>query len=251
MSNWPEDTGRLDLGTVDSTNAHAIRLAPWLHRPLWITARSQTRGRGRCGRSWISETGNFHATYTRALGGEISEVARYSFVAALAVRDSVLEFTYDRCMLTLKWPNDVLADDRKVAGILLECITSSGRNHLICGIGINLATSPGDAGTGGWKPRPGSLREAAGITVTTDDLLPVMACAMQKRVQQLVDEGFESIRVDWLGSAAGLGRQVEVRDGNEIVHGVLVTVDRSGFAVVDDGKAMRTFAAADIGLQAS
>ncbi|HEX9857902.1 MAG TPA: biotin--[acetyl-CoA-carboxylase] ligase, partial [Paracoccaceae bacterium] len=117
---WPEGVGRHILGTVDSTNAFAARLAPGLTGPAWVLAGEQTAGRGRRGRAWSSPRGNFHASLVMQPTEPPEVVALRSFAAALALRDTCVALTGLPQAFALKWPNDVLLNGGKLAGILLE-----------------------------------------------------------------------------------------------------------------------------------
>ena len=107
---------------INSTNAEALTLARNGERgPLWITAKQQTAGRGRRGRTWTSEPGNLYATLLLVDACPPERAAELSFVAALAVHDA----TAGRIpglgrRIALKWPNDGLIDGCKFAGILIE-----------------------------------------------------------------------------------------------------------------------------------
>src|SRR3954453_7124133 len=94
---------------LDSDNTEALRLAQAGERaPFWVTARRQTAGRGRRGRVWISEPGNFYASLLLEAPSLAHCAAQLSFVTALAVRDTVCELTGLDARLKLKWPNDLL-----------------------------------------------------------------------------------------------------------------------------------------------
>src|SRR5229473_5485322 len=114
--------GLIACDTVGSTNAEALAYARSGERgPLWITARRQTAGRGRRGRTWVSEPGNLYATLLLTDPGPAERAAELSFVAALAVRDAIVEMAPGLgSRLKVKWPNDLLIDRAKVAGILIE-----------------------------------------------------------------------------------------------------------------------------------
>ena len=131
---WPEGLGRHVLAQVDSTNALALRMAPELPGPAWFLGLTQTAGRGRRARAWSSPRGNFHATLLLFPSEPADQVALRSFAAALALRDAFVALTAQPQAFTLKWPNDVLLNGGKVAGILLE---ASGAT-LAIGIGVNL-----------------------------------------------------------------------------------------------------------------
>src|SRR6266508_1059239 len=107
---------------LGSTNAEALSLARQGERgPLWITARRQTAGRGRRGRTWVSEPGNLYASLLLSDPSPLDRAPELSFVAALALRDALVETAPALASrLGFKWPNDVLGDAAKVAGILVE-----------------------------------------------------------------------------------------------------------------------------------
>jgi BirA family biotin operon repressor/biotin-[acetyl-CoA-carboxylase] ligase len=117
---WPDGVRLLRCDTLDSTNEEARRLAASGETgPLWITAREQTKGRGRRGNPWVSQRGNLFATLlTRA---PQATAAHLGFAASLAAADVV-----DACSVSgrvrLKWPNDVVVEGRKVAGVRLETL---------------------------------------------------------------------------------------------------------------------------------
>src|SRR5258707_8445228 len=132
---------------IDSTNAEAMRLVrqgEW--GPLWITAETQSAGRGRRGRKWISVPGNLHASLLLTDPGPVVQWPEISFVAALAVHDAVVELAPQmRPMLALKWPNDLLLSGAKFAGILIEGEGQEEEGAVAIGIGINCTAHP--AGT--------------------------------------------------------------------------------------------------------
>src|SRR5437763_9935908 len=141
---------------LDSTNAEALRLARGGERgPLWITARRQTAGHGRRGRSWISAPGNLHATLLLTEVGATECWPQLSFVAALAGHDAIANVATALAPgLSIKWPNDLLLHGAKVAGVLIE---GESCGAVALGIGINCATHP--AGT----DYPATDLSAAGI----------------------------------------------------------------------------------------
>ena len=136
MNGWPAGYQLIRLEEIDSTNCEARRLAEAGEAgPVWIMARSQTAGRGRRGRAWLSAPGNLAATLL--IRPARQPCGQLSFAAALAAAD-VAEHFAPTAPVTVKWPNDVLAGDRKMAGILLE---STG-DWLAVGVGINLVSHP-------------------------------------------------------------------------------------------------------------
>ena len=125
--------------TLDSTNAEAIRRAGNGERgPIWFLTLKQTQSRGRRGRAWDSGEGNFSASLLIRPEGGPEQAALRSFIAALALRGALIEVCGREDIFTLKWPNDVLLNNRKLAGILLEGGTDAFGAYLCIGIGVNL-----------------------------------------------------------------------------------------------------------------
>src|SRR5262249_37345880 len=126
--------GLIACDMIASTNSEALAYARAGERgPLWITARAQTAGRGRRGRAWVSEPGTLFATLLLTDPGPPEHAAQLSFVAALAVHDALVALAPAvRPRLAFKWPNDVLCDGAKLAGILIE---AEGTQPLVAAVG--------------------------------------------------------------------------------------------------------------------
>ncbi|MBN9554147.1 MAG: biotin--[acetyl-CoA-carboxylase] ligase, partial [Alphaproteobacteria bacterium] len=141
MTDWPQGYGLRRYEEIDSTNEEARRLiAAGETGPVWLTASRQTAGRGRRGRAWESAGGNLAATLLLRPVGPQAQWAELSFAAAIATADMAAALA-SGARIALKWPNDVLADSKKLAGILLE--TGNGpKPALAIGIGVNLAHHP-------------------------------------------------------------------------------------------------------------
>ena len=128
--------------SLDSTNSEALRLARAGERgPLWIVARDQTAGRGRRGREWVSAAGNLAASLLFTSSVAPAVAATLGFVASLAVCETCRALAPGP-IFALKWPNDVLANGGKVAGLLLESEAQGGALAIVVGIGVNLASAP-------------------------------------------------------------------------------------------------------------
>jgi BirA family biotin operon repressor/biotin-[acetyl-CoA-carboxylase] ligase len=128
---------------IDSTNEEARRrVVSGDAGPAWLVARSQTAGRGRLGRQWDSPEGNLFATALLSYPGTPVQAALASFAAGLAVIDAAKMVGAETVALTLKWPNDVLADGAKLAGILIETGSSGGGLWMAAGFGVNVTSAP-------------------------------------------------------------------------------------------------------------
>jgi BirA family biotin operon repressor/biotin-[acetyl-CoA-carboxylase] ligase len=137
--------------------------------------------------------------------------------------------------LRLKWPNDVLIDAAKVAGILLEAATvPGGPTNVAIGFGINVRHYPNAL------PYPATSLAACGAEVTAENLFAALAEAwVEQEVLWNGGRGFEAIRDRWLRRAAGLGAPIAVRIGEEVYRGTFETIDGDGRLIVraPDGKA--------------
>ncbi|MFZ3034470.1 MAG: biotin--[acetyl-CoA-carboxylase] ligase [Parvibaculum sp.] len=233
---------------IDSTNEEARRLGEAGEPgPVWITAEIQTAGRGRRGRTWVSPSGNFMGTLFLRPQATPRKAAELSFVAALAVHDAVASLLTPtlRPGLKLKWPNDLLHDGRKCAGILLESSGVAGAElaWLAIGIGINLAQFPDNV------DYPATSLAALGEAgITPDDALAALASAFDKRIAQWRDvQGFAAIREAWLQRAAGLGGPITVRLADETFSGTFegLAIDGSLEVRLDDGS-LRLVSAGDV-----
>jgi BirA family biotin operon repressor/biotin-[acetyl-CoA-carboxylase] ligase len=230
---WPTGYGRRVLAEVDSTNAEAARIAPSLSGPEWILALRQTRGRGRRGRPWRDPQGNFAATLVLRPEGPPDHVALLSFVAALSLHDACSAVTGQPARFALKWPNDVLLDGGKLAGILLESMGAGrGVAHLAIGIGVNLRDVPEQATVEPQALRPVALMPETGVTVTPEEFLTQLAAAFAQRKTQFDTYGFAPIREAWLARAARLGEPVVARTLRDTLHGTFETIDDRGNLVL-------------------
>ncbi len=241
---WPEGTDRIVLSSVDSTMAEAARRAATLNKPTWIMAQHQTSARGRQGKPWINPPGNLSATYIFKPDCTAQEAAKRSFLAANALFEALALFVETE-KLSLKWPNDVLLDGGKVAGILLES-TGKGAyvDWLSIGIGVNLAHVPQGVENAAFAPV--SLKSAGGDTVMPEDFLCKLASAYATQELKLAKLGFDRIRTDWLKHAARLGDQITARTGREDIKGTFDTIDKDGNLVLITAKGPQAITAADV-----
>lgn len=239
---WPVGVDRRILDETDSTNAEAARLNADPGGPVWVLARRQTRGRGRRGRAWRDPEGNFAATFLQRPASLPSEAALRSFVAALALADALEAVAGVGDRLTLKWPNDVLLDGAKLAGILLE----AGAGYLCVGIGVNLAAAPDPLTLEPDALAPVSLLAATGQQIAPETLLNDLAPAYDRWDRQLRQFGFAPVRTAFLSRAAAPGQGVTARIGTRRVQGVFDTIDESGALVLRTPEGRVTLAAADV-----
>ena len=241
---WPEGTDRIILDSVDSTMSEAARRAPSLARPTWIMARHQTSARGRRGKTWENPTGNFAATFVFRPDATAGDAALRSFSAATALFEA-LAFSVDRDSLTLKWPNDVLLNGGKVAGILLESTgTQGGIDWLAIGFGVNLVAVPEGVRDAAFPPV--SLAGEGGESVEPEEFLSLLATHMATEEKIFAKLGFAPIREKWLRHAARLGEVISVRRTRDEVTGRFETVDPLGQLVLQTPNGQVAIPAGDV-----
>ena len=235
------------LARVDSTNAEAARLAPDLTGPAWILAGFQTAGRGRRGRPWTSPIGNFHSTLVMRPQEAPEKVALRSFAAALALRDAFVAVTGLPQAFRLKWPNDVLLNGGKVAGILLESLgQGAGVAHLAIGIGINLIAAPDPSQVEPGALPPVNLLAETGVRVTPEAFLNALAPAYARWEAQFTTFGFDPLRHAWLADAARLGAVIRARTGTATHEGTFETVDAHGALILRTAAGRMAIPAAEV-----
>ena len=243
LTNWPDGYGRRVLAEVDSTNAEAARIAAGLAGPEWILALKQTAARGRRGRPWSNPEGNFAATLILPHAGDPGQAALRSFVASLALYDAFVAVTGRADSFALKWPNDVLLNGGKVAGILLESLAPT---QIAIGIGINLAQAPDASQVEPGAVRPVSLLSETGASVAPKEFLTPLAAAFARHETTFSTYGFAPIREAWLARAAKLGEVITARTATSETVGTFRDVDGRGNLVLETAKSRVAIPAADV-----
>lgn len=190
-----------------------------------VQALSQSAGRGRFGNGWTSPEGNLYMTLLLRPARSHGESAQISFVAAVALAQACDEFGISG--LQLKWPNDVLVDGKKLAGILLEADGArigDSPKFLLVGMGVNVAQAP----EGGFA-----------LKMQNPDIeIDLFRETLLNRFGQWYDvwqeQGFHAVRSAWVDRAYGLGRPIRARLSNAQSTGVFVDIDKNGSLVMKD-----------------
>ena len=200
---------------------------------LVVWAGEQTAGRGRQGRTWVSPPGNLYATLLLRPSGPPSAAARLGFAAGLALADAASAWIAPE-RVTLKWPNDLMLDGAKAAGILLESSGRSGRvDWLMIGSGVNLASHPEGL------DYPVASFAAAGAAVTPGELLQSYIKFFDIYRNALVTQGFASLRQAWLKRAQGLGERLTARLPGASLSGIFRDLDQDGALVLEEAAGRR------------
>ncbi len=233
---------------IDSTNEEARRLHAAGHgESCWLIADHQTAGRGRRGREWKSETGNFAATLFRPEAMPLAVAGHLSFVAGLAVQATIADLA--DAPVHLKWPNDVLVHGQKISGMLLEAFTISHNEirGLAIGIGINLNSHPNDT------PYPATHLSAHIRNSTQPDelrprtILNRLAGHFADQLDRYQRHGFGDCRAAWLQRAYGVGDEVTIHLENQQLQGRFEGLDEVGqLQLKQPSGEIRLIAAGDI-----
>jgi len=210
---------------LDSTNAEARRRAEvGVAGPLWITALTQTAGRGRQGRAWQTAAGNLAATCLFTTPLPPAQAAQVSFVAALAAAD-LADHYLGQGAGALKWPNDLMIGGGKGAGILVESGTrSDGDLWLAVGIGVNLAVAPVNLE----RPAVAFAEVMEAPPPQPLEALNVLAESFEIWRKLWVEAGFSAIAQAWSARAYGLGQSCEARLPDRTHLGVAEGLDNDG-----------------------
>ena len=216
--------------------------------PAWVMAQVQADGRGRRGRSWVDPAGNFAATYIARFELAPAKAGQLSFVAALALHDALSQLLTTAADLSIKWPNDILLNGAKVAGILLESRSAADGSvgAVAIGFGVNLIAAPPDSALDANALQAVCVLGETGLTLSQDQMLDTLAICLGLRLTQMHDEGFEAIRQAWLSFAARLGETVTARTGTATHIGRFDGIDPSGALILMSEAGRQTIPAADI-----
>jgi BirA family biotin operon repressor/biotin-[acetyl-CoA-carboxylase] ligase len=248
------------LDAVDSTQTEARRAldapetaALWPAGGLAVHASEQIGGRGRHGRSWASPPGNLYVTAAIPCPGGPRRGVEVGFVGGVALARALDDLGV--AGVRLKWPNDVLIDGAKVAGLLPESVTdAAGRFWILLGMGLNVTHAPAAGQT--LYPAT-SLARVAGAAGTGVPSVPALRDALLTRLAGALAlwraDGFQPVRRAWLEVGHGLGDPVRVRLGAETVTGIFLGLARDGALLLRDAATggERTVLAGDVFFPAS
>lgn len=229
--------------TIGSTNDEAMRRAQSGDPGrLWILAHEQTSGRGRHGRNWTSPRGNLHASLLLVDPAPVDKVPELGFVAGLALISAIRPFLENDPQLGLKWPNDLVHNGAKLAGILLAgSRTPDGRFACVIGMGVNCAVHPEGLAY------PTNDLVSLGASCTADDVFEALSAQMPLWLEKWrLGDNFEAIRQAWLANAAGVGLQIRVSLGQQILEGLFETIDPQGRLIVRTQQGARIIEAGDV-----
>lgn len=228
---------RLDIfDSINSTSTYLLERAKCGADAGWMCfAEQQTKGRGRLGRVWYSPRGaNIYCSLLWRFSAEQQNISTLSLAAAVIIAN-VLQKYGVKADIGLKWPNDILCDKRKLAGILLERFQEkNGQIVVVIGIGINLQL-PADADPG-WI----DVAEITGKTVERNYLAGLLVNDLLDQLHCYQQQGWEAFKKSWDAYDVLRGKDVTVlRDGQSIA-GVMQGVNERGelLLLTDKGESL-------------
>lgn len=230
---------------IGSTNAEAMSRARDGERgPTWFVTTEQTAGRGRRQRAWIAPRGNLASSILEVMDVPPGVAATLGFAAGLSLESALQKLSIEANLrragasplkYALKWPNDVMADGQKLAGILLEAEALAGnRLAVVVGIGTNVIAAP--EGT----PTPATSLAALGVHIGAEELFTALSDAwVEFRGIWDNGRGFADIRKVWLERAFGVGELVAIQTGTTKIEGTFDTIDDTGCLIVRTAEGRR------------
>lgn len=232
----------VSLQSVDSTNRLALDLAEQAGaNRTWVVSEEQRAGRGRQGRAWVSPPGNFYGSLLLVAPCLTRDLPKLGFVAGVALADTVRALGI-RAPVHLKWPNDLVSGNAKLAGMLLEGRTmADGRMALAIGIGLNIGNAP---------PVRGRQTTSLSELGSHADRREVFR-SLSDRLCERLDEfdggaGFSAIRAAWTELTLPLGTAISVNLPSGLRGGRFAGIDASGQLLLDTAAGRITIEAGDV-----
>jgi len=235
------------MGVVDSTNVRAMEKAQLGKKGYVCTAEQQTAGKGRRGRKWASPYGsNLYLSVLWEFDGGASSLEGLSLAVGVAVVDALAKAGVDD--VQLKWPNDVLYQRRKMAGVLLEVTgDAEGPCQVVIGIGLNVKM-PESASTSIDQPwvdvtsiTEGDSRRSLLLALLLNELMPLL--------ERFGAQGFGAFRQRWQDLDVYSGQEVVLKYGQETIHGVAESVDDTGAILLRTAEGLRSFNGGEVSLR--
>lgn len=225
----PQGWTLIEKKETASTNADAKALPSGSDKTA-VVADTQTGGRGRLGRPWVSPAGNLYVSICLEKI-PLMRAGMYSFLTAVSLAEAMERLCPD-IGVECKWPNDLLAAGKKISGILLE---TDGTDRLIAGVGVNIVSFPDS----GMLYRATSLQNE-GFAVTRDQMLESFLQSFARWDDELKTNGSGRLLDAWKEKAHGIGGPVTVNLPNRKLRGTFYGLDKDGCLLLNkDGEIVK------------
>ena len=223
--------------SIGSTNDELRRLAAeGAPSGTVIHADEQITGRGRMARKWFSPPGNLYVSILVRTGMPSARTPELAFVTSVAVAETVRSLVPPRVPIRLKWPNDVLVNDAKISGVLLE----QADDAVIIGIGLNILLAPA---VDGYLT---TTIAAQGGIATVDGARDILLDRFRRYITLWAADGFAPIRAAWLGLAHEVGSELRVSRLSGMVVGRFAGLDLDGALLLDTQEGQIRVLAGDV-----
>ncbi|MBV7513351.1 MULTISPECIES: bifunctional biotin--[acetyl-CoA-carboxylase] ligase/biotin operon repressor BirA [unclassified Pseudomonas] len=239
---WPI----LVFDSIDSTNAEALRaIERGQAAPFLVLAERQTAGRGRRGRKWASPFAeNIYYSLVLRIDGGMRQLEGLSLVVGLAVMQALRELGISG--VGLKWPNDVLVGQKKIAGILLELVGDPADVcHVVLGVGINVNMQITDEVDQQWT----SMRLESGKVFDRNHLVGELGAMLQAYLCRHQVDGFSPIQAEWEQNHLWQGRAVSLIAGVNHIEGEVLGIDSQGALRLKVGGVEKVFSGGELSLR--
>ena len=231
---------------LDSTSLEAKNIikSGYAEHGLIIWAKKQSKGYGRYNRNWHAEAGNLSFSFVIENKFAIDQISIYPFIAALSIRDSLLTYLNKQQVseLQFKWPNDILFQGKKIAGIIFESeIQDENINNMVCGIGLNIVSSPENL-----QFSTSLYENNIKNNIKLDDILCNIMINFDKYIKLSIEQGNEIIYQTWLEAAYNLGKQVIIISGKEEMKGVFEGIEDGNLVLMMNQGQKRLICTGDV-----
>lgn len=236
------------MSTVDSTQLKAKQALVGNQDSFIILSDEQTKGRGRFNRYWRSTRGKgLWMSVVLRPDVPYAMIPKFNLFMALGIRDAIQQFSKDE--VTIKWPNDIYIDGKKVCGFLTEMVANyDAIEAIICGIGINMNHDPSDFDEE-IQHSATSIRIHAENDFNRYEFLDVLTQNIERRYQQFLTVPFEEIREEYIDATNMWNKQLRFTENDKQFIGEAIDIDHDGFLMVkDDEGQLRRLISADIEL---
>ena len=229
---------------LDSTNAELLRRAPEDYTgPLLCLAEEQTSGRGRQGRSWYSPPGaNLYWSLLWRFPQTPAELLGLSALTAIGAAQALRQL--GAIEASLKWPNDILWDGRKLAGILLESSSASAHTSIVAGIGLNVFMPEDSPIDQAWT----DLHQALGQTLSRNTVAATLLNAIVPLYQQAAQGQWPDLPAGWTQFDTCQNKTVQLHTPQQTLQGVVRGIDQNGALILETARETRTFTSGEISL---
>lgn len=218
---------------TESTNTIAMEIANMVEEGTVVIAESQTRGRGRMGRKWLSPEGGIWLSIILKPRIKPWHVSRITILTGVSVAKTIRSYALDA---RIKWPNDILINEKKVCGILTELEAEIDQvEYCVVGIGIDanvdIEVFPEET-----RENSTSLRKELGKHINRGEFVQRLLEEIEKEYMKLQRSEFPSILDEWRAMSATIGEWVKITTSSRTIYGEAIGVDNDGALILETGE---------------